>query len=61
MNEMNEAGANWQLVMYGGAMHGFTHKDARGQMPGVRYDARADARSSAAIEAFLEEVFGVEG
>jgi dienelactone hydrolase len=59
MNEMNVAGAHWQLVVYGGAMHGFTHANATGQTPGVLYDARTDARSSAAIEAFLEEAFAV--
>jgi dienelactone hydrolase len=57
VNEMNTAGSNWQLVVYGGAMHGFTHTNATGQTPGVLYDASADARSSAAIQVFLEEVF----
>jgi dienelactone hydrolase len=55
MNEMNAAGRNWQLVVYGGAMHGFTHKSATGQTPGVLYDPIADARSSVAIQVFLEE------
>jgi len=26
VQEMNEAGADWQLAVYGGAMHGFTHE-----------------------------------
>lgn len=52
-NEMKTVGANWEMVIYGNAMHGFTHEDAAGQMPGVRYDADADARSFAAIRAFL--------
>ena len=56
MDEMNEAGADWQLIVYGGAMHGFTH-DVGPEAPGVAYDAAADARSSAAITAFLAEVF----
>jgi dienelactone hydrolase len=54
---MNGAGADWQLIVYGGAMHGFTH-DVGAQGPGVAYDAAADARSFAAIRAFLSEVFG---
>jgi dienelactone hydrolase len=55
---MNQAEADWQLVVYGGAMHGFTHETATsGQTPGVAYDAAADARSSTAIEAFLRELF----
>jgi dienelactone hydrolase len=57
INEMNDASASWQLVVYGGAMHGFTHRTATGQTPGVLYDALADARSSAAIQAFLDEAF----
>jgi dienelactone hydrolase len=52
--EMDQAGADWQLILYGGAMHGFTHSQAApGQMPGVAYDARADTRSFAATRAFL--------
>lgn len=57
IEEMNIAAEDWQLVAYGGAMHGFTHEDALGQTPGVRYDARADARSAAAIQTFLDEAF----
>jgi dienelactone hydrolase len=57
ISEMNQAGANWQLVAYGRAMHGFTHKNAVGQTPGVLYDPLADARSSIAIQSFLEEAF----
>ena len=57
MNEMNGAGADWQLVVYGGAMHGFTHETATGQTPGVQYHAASDARSSVAIRTFLDELF----
>jgi dienelactone hydrolase len=35
--EMNRAGADWQLIIYGQAMHGFTHQHAvPGAMPGGR-------------------------
>src|SRR6185437_14018537 len=58
-DEMNQAGADWQLVMYGRAMHGFTHRDAvpgaPGTMPGVAYDQLADERSFAATRAFLAD------
>lgn len=55
-DEMNRAGADWQLIMLGGAMHGFTHKDAvPGATPGVAYNAAADERSFAATCAFLAE------
>jgi len=57
VDEMNAAGADWQLIVYGGAMHGFTHEAATGQTPGVRYHAPSDARSSAAIRTFLAELF----
>ncbi|HEV8041262.1 MAG TPA: dienelactone hydrolase family protein [Bryobacteraceae bacterium] len=56
--EMNRADADWQLLILGGAMHGFTHEDAaQSNMPGVAYHAVADARSSAAIKMFLAELF----
>ena len=29
-DEMRDAGADWQLIVYGGAMHGFTHEHADG-------------------------------
>ena len=59
VEEMNGAGADWQLNVYGGAMHGFTHENATGQQPGVAYHAPSDARSAAAIRAFLQELFEV--
>jgi dienelactone hydrolase len=54
--EMNHAEADWQLVMYGRAQHGFTHRHAvPGAMPGVAYDRLADERSFAAAGTFLAE------
>lgn len=56
--EMNRADADWQLIAYGGALHGFTHQHAApGAFPGVAYDARSDNRSFAAARAFLAEAF----
>ena len=58
--EMNHAGADWQLVMYGRAQHGFTHQHAvPGAMPGVAYDRLADERSFAAVRAFLAEALAL--
>jgi dienelactone hydrolase len=54
--EMNQAGADWQLNIYGGAMHGFTHASAPA-LPGVAYNAAADTRSANAIGNFFAEVF----
>ena len=56
--EMKNAGADYQLIVYGHAMHGFTHETEIGQQPGVLYHAATDARSSAAIQGFLDEAFG---
>jgi len=55
-DEMKQAGSDWQLITYGGAMHGFTHKAAVGTA-GVAYNAAADARSSQAIKYFFAELF----
>ncbi len=54
--EMDRAGADWQLIIHGGAMHGFTHQHAvPGAVPGVGYHRLADERSFAATRAFLAE------
>jgi len=55
-DEMKAAGADWQLIMYGGALHGFTHQ-APSPFPGVAYNAAADARSTIAINDFFSELF----
>jgi dienelactone hydrolase len=57
--EMTAAQADWQLNVYGGAMHGFTHEASAAQTPGVAYNAAADSRSSAAVAALLAEAFAV--
>jgi dienelactone hydrolase len=58
VEEMNHAGADWQLIVYGGAMHGFTHDKGGPAAPGVAYHAATDTRSSIAIQMFLAEIFG---
>lgn len=56
--EMDHAGADWQLNVYGRAMHGFTHRHAvPGATPGVGYDAAADERSFGAARTFLAAGF----
>jgi len=55
--EMKDAGADYQLVVYANAMHGFTHETATGHQPGVLYHAQTDARSSVAIQQFFNELF----
>jgi dienelactone hydrolase len=52
--EMAAAGADWQLNVYGGAQHGFTHRHAvPGATPGVAYHQATDERSFAAATEFL--------
>jgi dienelactone hydrolase len=56
-DEMTQADADWQLNVYGGAVHGFTHADAvPGATPGVEYHAETDRRSFADISSFLADV-----
>jgi len=57
VEEMNRAEADSQLIVYSRAMHGFTHEAATEPVNGVAYDATADARSAAAIQTFLDELF----
>lgn len=58
VDEMETAHVDYQINVYGGAMHGFTHTDAApGAMHGVAYDAGADRRSFDAATAFFAEVF----
>ena len=57
-NEMRAAGVDWQIHLYGGAMHSFTHPLASlAGIPGIAYDETASARSHAAMRALLAEVF----
>lgn len=52
---MNQAGADWRLIVYGDAMHDFTHKHGPA-LPGVAYHAPSDARSAIAIQNFLDKL-----
>jgi dienelactone hydrolase len=55
---MRDAGVDWQMVFYGGAVHGFTNLEA-GSDPsrGVAYDEKADRRSWEAMKSFFSEIF----
>ena len=56
--EMRAAGADWRMVLYGGAVHSFTNPAADGTRPGIKYEAKADARSWRAMLDFFHERFG---
>jgi len=60
--EMQAAHADWEIDIYGGAMHGFTHRDAVGAAAkaGVQYNEDADRRSFARASTFLSEAFQPE-
>jgi len=55
-DEMRSGGVDWQLVAYGGAVHGFTNPaSGNDKSRGAAYDARADGRSWQAMKAFFAE------
>ena len=56
--EMKDAGVDYQLIQYSGAVHGFTRKDS-GNDPskGMAYNEAADRRSWNAMMQFFGEIF----
>ncbi|TNJ33663.1 dienelactone hydrolase family protein [Arenimonas terrae] len=57
--EMRDAGADWQSVDFGGALHCFTEASEDGiKLPGCKYDERAAKRSFVMMESFFDERFG---
>jgi dienelactone hydrolase len=57
-DEMRKANVDWQMVIYGNAVHSFT-TPAAGNDPskGVAYNAKADTRSWEAMKLFFNEIF----
>ncbi len=54
---LERVGADWQLVAYGGARHGFTNPTAADYgIDNVAYNPQADQRSWALMQGFLDEV-----
>jgi dienelactone hydrolase len=57
--EMTKAGADWQLISYGGTVHSFTNPEAGSVgTPGLAYNKQTDERSWRAMRAFFNEIFG---
>lgn len=57
-DEMRKGGVDWQLVMYGGAVHSFTNPGAGSDNSrGAAYNAKADHRSWEAMRSFFHEIF----
>ena len=56
--EMREGGVDWQLLAYGGAVHGFTNPaNGNDNSKGAAYNAKADQRSWLAMQQFFNELF----
>jgi dienelactone hydrolase len=59
---MRQAGADWQMVFFGGAVHSFTNPEAgHNKAAGVAYDARTARRSWQYMQDFFREIFVVKG
>ena len=56
-DEMRTGGVDWQMNLYGGAVHSFTNPSADGSNAAFRYDERADARSWQAMIDHFDDVF----
>ncbi|HUB23805.1 MAG TPA: dienelactone hydrolase family protein [Tepidisphaeraceae bacterium] len=58
IDEMRKAGADYQVIIYGGAHHAFTNPDAdKFGISNIAYNAAADHRSWAAMLSLFDEVF----
>jgi dienelactone hydrolase len=58
MRRPSVGGVDWQLVVYGGAVHAFTQKEAGSDnSKGAAYNERADRRSWEAMKSFFTEIF----
>jgi len=57
--EMTAGGVDWQLIVYGGAVHSFTNRRAANiDLPGIAYHEPTDRRSWQAMLDLFTEVFG---
>ena len=57
--EMKQAGVDYTLIIYDGAVHSFTVPEAgNDKSTGAAYDPEADKRSWEALREFLQELFG---
>jgi dienelactone hydrolase len=55
---MREAGVDWQMMLFGGAVHSFTNPDAgKFGIQGVAYNEKAAVRSWEYMKTFFDEVF----
>jgi dienelactone hydrolase len=60
IEEMTKAGADWQIINYGGTGHSFTNPEADSLgNPGLKYNELSDDRSWKAMTNFFDEIFVV--
>jgi dienelactone hydrolase len=60
-DEMRNAGVDWRLIKYGGAVHGFTNPAAGSDnSKGMAYNPKADKRSWTAMQDFYKEIFAAK-
>jgi dienelactone hydrolase len=56
--EMTKAGADWQVISYGGAKHSFTNPQSDAlKNPALGYNQRTDERSWKSMISFFDEIF----
>lgn len=60
INALQSAEQDVQTLFYSGAVHAFTDPGATGELPGAKYDRRADQRSWEHMKLFFEEIFAGE-
>jgi dienelactone hydrolase len=59
---MRQAKADWQMILFGGAVHSFTNPAATAlKIPGGAYDAHTAARAFQYMELFFKEIFAPVG
>ncbi len=57
-NGMRAANVDWQMIIYGGAVHSFSNPAAgNDKTKGMAYDEKAARRSWGQMQAFFEEIF----
>ena len=54
--ELTEAGADWRIDAFGGAMHAFMIEGANMPAMGIQYNAEVARRAWSGLEAFLNEI-----
>ena len=55
---MRKSGTDWQMVFFGGAVHGFTNPGAdKFGIKGIAYNRKADERSWQYMQLFFKEIF----